>query len=65
MNIEKKIARAKAIAEFTSDLYGEIENAKRRYDEINDDTPDWEKDMRREAVEKADVMREVIEWLLK
>lgn len=65
MDIEKKIARAKAITEFTCDLYMEIENANRLYDEINDETPDWDKNMRREAVEKADVMREVIEWLLK
>ena len=65
MDIEKKIARAKAIAEFTCDLYREIENANRLYDEINDETPDWDKHMRCEAVEKAGVMREVIEWLLK
>lgn len=65
MNNEQKVARARAIAEFTAEMLDEIFFIERLNREIDADTPDYEKARRREMLEKAKIMGEVIEWLVK
>lgn len=65
MNNEQKVMRALAIAEFTAELLDEIFFIERHNAEIAADTPDHEKARRRELLEKAKIMGEVIEWLVK
>ena len=60
MSINERVERAKAVASFATDLMGEIEYAERRFNEILDDTPDWERDRRYDDMQKAKIMREVL-----
>ena len=61
MNMKQKVMRARAIAEFTSEMLDEIFFIER----LNADMPDYEKARRRELLEKAKIMGEVIAWLVK
>ena len=65
MNNEQKVMRARAIAELTSEMLDEIFFIERLNREIDADTPDYEKARRREMLEKAKIMGEVIAWLVK
>ena len=65
MDNEQKVMRARAIAEFTSEILDEIFFIERLNAEIDADMPDYEKTRRRELLEKAKIMGEVIEWLVK
>lgn len=65
MNIQQKVARARALAEFTGELLDEIFYIERLNAEIDADTPDYEQARRRYLLEKAKIMGEVIAWLLK
>ena len=65
MNNEQKVMRARAIAEFTAEMLDEIFFIERLNREIDADTPDYEKARRRELLEKAKIMGEVIAWLVK
>ena len=65
MNNEQKVMRARAIAEFTAEMLDEIFFIERLNSEIDADTPDYEKTRCRELFEKAKIMGEVIEWLVK
>ena len=65
MNNEQKVMRARATAEFTSELLDEIFFIERLNAEIDADMPDYEKARRRELLEKAKIMGEVISWLVK
>ena len=64
MSNEQKVMRARAIAEFTSEILDEIFFIERLNREIDADTPDYEKARRREMLEKAKIMGEVISWLV-
>ena len=64
MDNEQKVMRARAIAEFTSEMLDEIFFIERLNREIDADTPDYEKARRRELLEKAKIMGEVISWLV-
>jgi hypothetical protein len=65
MDIRQKVARARALAEFTGELLDAIFVIERLNAEIDVDTPDYEQARRRDQLEKAKIMGEVIEWLLK
>lgn len=65
MNNEQKVMRARAIADFTAEMLDEIFFIERLNREIDADTPDYEKSRRRELLEKAKIMGEVIEWIVK
>lgn len=65
MNNEQMVMRARAIADFTSEMLDEIFFIERLNREIDEDTPDYEKARRRELLEKAKIMGEVIAWLVK
>ena len=65
MNNQQKVARARALAEFTSEFLDEIFYIERLNAEIDADTPDYEQARRRDLLEKAKIMGEVIAWLLK
>ena len=65
MSNEQKVMRARAIAEFTAEMLDEIFFIERLNAEIDADTPDYEKARRRELLEKAKIMGEVIAWLVK
>jgi hypothetical protein len=65
MYIWQKVARARALAEFTGELLDAIFVIERLNAEIDVDTPDYEQARRRDQLEKAKIMGEVIEWLLK
>ena len=65
MNNEQRVMRARAIAEFTAEMLDEIFFIERLNREIDADTPDYEKARRRELLEKAKIMGEVIAWLVK
>ena len=65
MNNEQMVMRARAIAEFTAEMLDEIFFIERLNREIDADTPDYEKARRRELLEKAKIMGEVIAWLVK
>ena len=69
MNNEKMVMRAvmraRAIAEFTAEMLDEIFFIERLNAEIDEDTSDYEKERRRELLEKAKIMGEVIAWLVK
>ena len=65
MTNEQKVFRARAIAEFTTELLDEVFFIERLNAEIDADTPDYEQARRRDLLEKAKIMGEVIEWLLK
>ena len=65
MNNEQIVMRARAIAEFTAEMLDEIFFIERLNREIDADTPDYEKARRRELLEKAKIMGEVIAWLVK
>ena len=65
MNNEQMIMRARAIADFTAETLDEIFFIERLNAEIDADMPDYEKARRRELLEKANIMGEVIAWLLK
>lgn len=65
MDIKQKVARARALAEFTGELLDEIFYIERLNAEIDADTSDYEQERRRELLEKAKIMVEVIAWLLK
>ena len=65
MNNEQMVMRARAIAEFTAEMLDEIFFIERLNREIDADTPDYEKARRRELLEKAKIMSEVIAWLVK
>ena len=65
MNNEQIVMRARAIAEFTAEMLDEIFFIERLNREIDADTPDYEKARRREMLEKAQIMGEVIAWLVK
>lgn len=56
---------ARALAEFTGELLDEIFYIERLNAEIDADTPDYEQARRRDLLEKAKIMGEVIAWLLK
>ena len=64
MNNEQSVMRARAIADFTAEMLGEIFFIERLNAEIDEDTPDYEKARRRELLEKAKIMGEVISWLV-
>ena len=64
MNNEQMVMRARAIADFTAEMLDEIFFIERLNAEIDADTPDYEK-ARRELLEKAKIMGEVIAWLVK
>lgn len=65
MDNEHKVMRARAIADFTAEMLDEIFFIERLNAEIDADTPDYEKARRREMLEKAKIMGEVIAWLVK
>lgn len=65
MNNQQKVACARALAEFTGELLDEIFYIERLNAEIDADTPDYEQARRRDLLEKAKIMGEVIAWLLK
>lgn len=65
MNNVQRVARTRALAEFTGELLDEIFFIERLNSEIDVDTPDYEKARRRDLLEKAKIMGEVIAWLLK
>ena len=65
MNNEQMVMRARAIADFTAEMMDEIFFIERLNSEIDADTPDYEKARRRELLEKAKIMGEVIAWLVK
>lgn len=65
MNNEQMVMRARAIADFTAEMLDEIFLIERLNAEIDADTPDYEKARRRELLEKAKIMGEVIAWLVK
>jgi hypothetical protein len=65
MNNIQKVARARALAEFTGELLDVIFDIERLNAEIDVDTPDYEQARRRDLLEKAKIMGEVIAWLLK
>lgn len=65
MNNQQKVARARALAEFTGELLDEIFYIERLNAEIDADTPDYEQARRRDLLEKAKIMGEVIAWLSK
>ena len=65
MNNEQRVMRARAIAEFTAEMLDEIFLIERLNAEIDADTPDYEKARRRELLEKAKIIGEVIAWLVK
>ena len=65
MNNEQMVMRARAIADFTAEMLDEIFFIERLNREIDADTPDYEKARRRELLEKAKIMGEVIAWLVK
>ena len=65
MNNEQIVMRARAIAEFTAEMLDEIFFIERLNREIDADTPDYEKARRRELLEKAKIMGEVIAWVVK
>jgi hypothetical protein len=64
MDNEQKVMRARAIADFTSEMLDEIFFIERLNREIDADMPDYEKARRRELLEKAKIMGEVISWLV-
>ena len=65
MNISEKIERANAIAAVSAELFAEVEEAEQRYKELEQDAERWIVESRREAFMRAQIKREVIEWLLK
>lgn len=65
MNNEQMVMRARAIADFTAEMLDEIFFIERLNAEIDADMPDYEKTRRREMLEKAKIMGEVIAWLVK
>ena len=65
MNNEQMVMRARAIADFTAEMLDEIFFIERLNSEIDADMPDYEKARRRELLEKAKIMGEVIAWLVK
>ena len=65
MNISEKIERANAIAAVSAELFAEVKEAEQRYAELTSDTVSWTIELRREEYAKAQIKREVIEWLLK
>ena len=65
MNNEQMVMRARAIADFTAEMLDEIFFIERLNREIDADAPDYEKARRRELLEKAKIMGEVIAWLVK
>ena len=65
MKNEQKVMRARAIAAFTDEMLDEIFFIERLNEEIDADMPDYEKARRRELLEKAKIMGEVIAWLVK
>ena len=65
MNNQQKVARARALAEFTGELLDEIFYIERLNAENDADTPDYEQARRRDLLEKAKIMGEVIAWLSK
>lgn len=65
MNIQQKVARARALAEFTGELLDKIFYIERLNAEIYADTSGYEQARRRDLLEKAKIMGEVIAWLLK
>ena len=65
MNISEKIERANAIAAVSAELFAEVEEAEQRYKELETDADSWIVESRHEAFIRAQIKREVIEWLLK
>ena len=65
MNNKQMVMRVRAIADFTAEMLDEIFFIERLNAEIDADTPDYEKARRREMLEKAKIMSEVIAWLVK
>ena len=65
MNISEKIERANAIAAVSAELFTEVKEAEQRYAELEQDADSWIVESRREAFMRAQIKREVIEWLLK
>lgn len=65
MNMQQKVARARALAEFSGELLDKIFYIETLNAEIGVDTPDYEQARRRDLLEKAKIMGEVIAWLLR
>ena len=65
MNISEKIERAHAIGAVAAELFAGVEEAERRYAELEQDAESWVVESRREAFIEAQIKREIIEWLLK
>lgn len=64
-NIENAVARARAISQVADDMLYDIKYAESEVRNISEDTDDRERDRILDAYERAQVYREILEWMLK
>ena len=64
-NIENAVARARAISQVAEDMLYDIKYAESEVRNISGDTDNRERDRILDSYERAQVYREILEWLLK